>query len=218
VIDATCFKSVTITSAMHASSFLCALAGQVQAEQQAKLDTAVLAAQAAEVKAAEAAAQVKAAAQREAKLQSELAAAATEAAKAHAGLQHELDLARQETAQHKATAEREALLRFKAQQAHKTAAAKTHADQQRAPISAPQHGSAGEAGHATLSQSPPPGAALRVSGARSVECNGWYKQFGTFKGKPDYYKVGGYGTCLPSTPHSVRRAKRVFAGRQRGTI
>jgi len=194
------------------------LAGQVQAEQQAKLDTAVLAAQAAEVKAAEAAAQVKAAAQREAKFQSELAAAATEAAKAHAGLQHELDLARHETAQLKATAEREALLRVKAQQAHKVAAAMAHADQQRAPISAPQHGSAGEAGHATLSQSPPPGAALRVSGAGSVECNGWYKQFGTLNGKPDYYKVGDYGTCFALNPAQCAAGEESVCGRQRGTI
>jgi membrane protein involved in colicin uptake len=189
---------------MHASLFLCALAGQVQPEQQAKLDAAVLAAQTAEAKAAEAAAQVEAGAQREAKLQAIAAAAATEAAKAHAGLQHELELARQETAQHKATAEREALLRLKAQKAqqkqkqtrHETAAATTRADQQRAFIPASQHGSAGAAGHASPSQSPPPGAAFRVSGAGCVECNGWYKQFGNFNDKPDYFKVGDNGTCL----------------------
>jgi hypothetical protein len=130
-------------------------------------------------------------------------------------LQHELELARQEIAQLKATADREALLRFKAQKAHETAAATTHADQQRASIPASEHGSARAAGHASPSQSPP----FRVSGAGYVKCNGWYKQFGNINDKPDYYKVGGYGTCsIQHSTHTVRRAKRAFAGRHRGMI
>jgi hypothetical protein len=211
-MGATCFKSVTINSAMHARLFLHALAGQVQAEQQAKLDAAVLAAHAAaEVNAA---AQLEAAAQREAKLQAEAAAAtkaATKAAKAHAGLQHELELARQETAKHKATAEREARLRLKAQ---KAAADTAPADQQRAPIPALQHGSAGEVGHVAPSQVPPD-AAFRVSGAGTVECNGWYRQFGNWNGKPDYYKVSDYGTCSPNptlNPHCAASKDRLQVG------
>jgi hypothetical protein len=118
---------------------------QVQAEQQATLDAAVLAAQAATK--VTAAAQLEAAAQREANLQVKAAAAA----KAHAGVQHEFEVALQEIAQLKATAVREAA---------------------------------------------PPGAAFRASGAGSIKCNGWYKQFGTFNGKPEYYKVGDLDTCL----------------------
>jgi hypothetical protein len=96
----------------------------------------------------------------------------------------------------KKAAKREARLRIKAQNAQKAAAAKTHADLQRALTPASQHGWAGEAGQATPSQSPPPGAAFWASGAGSIKCNGWYKQFGTCNGKPDYYKVRTDGSKL----------------------
>jgi hypothetical protein len=147
-MGATCSEIVTFSIEMCVRLLLHTSIGQVQAEQQATLDAAVLAAHAAKVKAA---AEHEAAGQREANLQVKAAAAA----KAHA---EELEVARQKIAQLEATAVREAA---------------------------------------------PPGAAFRASGAGSVKCNGWYKQFGTYSGKPRYYKVGDLDTCLLNLTTSI---------------